>query len=135
MATHITSSLFNYEGKICRECHCDLPKKYPKNICPSCEERLLFSRVKDYIRSNDVTEYDVAREFDIPNAKVKGWIREGRIEYKELHRASVNALFCQQCGRSITFGSLCIDCLRKTNISGSATFTGEDEDRFRFIKK
>lgn len=137
MATRIAGSLFDNNVHGCQECHRDLPPDYPEEICPTCKERILFSQVKDFIRENDVTEFDVVKEFDIPLFKVKGWIREGRIEYKELQKPTVESLHCQKCGKAITFGSLCSECLRKENISGSATFTsGDSEDeKFRFLQK
>lgn len=136
MATRIMGSLFDHGIKSCTECHCDLPQDYKEDVCPACKERLLFSRVKDYIRENDVTEYDVAKEFDIPLFKIKGWIREGRIEYKEIKTPTVKNIHCQKCGKAIRFGSLCTECLRKSNISGSATFqSNEDDERFRFLQK
>lgn len=136
MATRLTESLFDNNHKVCSECHRDLPKDYPDTTCPACKERILFSKVKDFIRANDVTEFDVAKEFDIPIFKVKGWIREGRIEYKDLQPKTMKNLHCQHCGKSISFGSLCTECLRKSNISGNAAFPfGTEEEKFRFLQK
>ncbi len=136
MNQQVSESLFGDEVGGCKECHCNLPKNYTEEIFPNCKERLLFSKVKEYIRENDVTEYDVVKEFGIPLMKVKGWIREGRIEYKELHNPTLKNLNCQECGKSITFGSLCTDCLRKANVSGSASYSFEDvEQKFRFLQK
>lgn len=136
MATHFTDSLFDNGLKSCKECHRELQDDYPGDVCPACKERILFSQVKDFIRKNNVTEFDVAKEFNIPLFKVKGWIREGRIEYKELQKSSVKHIHCQKCGKAISFGALCTDCLRKANISGSAALTfGSEEDRFRFLQK
>jgi RecJ-like exonuclease len=138
MATRLTESLFDSDIKSCTECHRDLPKDYPEDTCPACKERLLFSKVKDFIRENDVTEFDVAKEFDIPLFKVKGWIREGRIEYKDLQPKTMKNLHCESCGKEISFGSLCTECLRKSNISGSASafpFSNDEEEKFRFLQK
>ena len=66
----------------CEVCNRPLPANSKGTICTFCAEQMLFSEVKDYIRENDVTEYDVAVHFDIPIQQVKRWIREGRIEYK-----------------------------------------------------
>lgn len=119
----------------CKECHRTLPKDYDDELCPACKERLLFSKVKDYIRANDVTEFDVAKHFEIPLFKVKGWIREGRIEYKELNTPSLKNLCCQKCGKPISFGSQCTDCLRQANVSGNAAFDLSNlDERFRFLQ-
>lgn len=137
MATRLARSLFSDNLNACTECHRDLPPDYPDTICPACKERLLFSQVKDFIRANDVTEFDVAKEFDIPLFKVKGWIREGRIEYKDLQPKTMKNLHCHNCGKSITFGSLCTECLRKSNISGSASspFGISEDEKFRYFQK
>lgn len=124
----------NPEG--CKECHRALPKDYKDELCPACKERLLFSKVKDYIRANDVTEFDVAKHFEIPLFKVKGWIREGRIEYKDLQIPSLKNLRCQKCGKPISFGSQCTDCLRQSNVSGNAALNLDNlDERIRFLQK
>ena len=69
-------------SKYCKVCRRALPSDFEAELCPGCEENELFNRVKDFIRSRDVTEYQVADEFGLPLRKVKGWIKEGRIEYK-----------------------------------------------------
>ncbi len=138
MATRLTESLFDNEIGTCKECRCNLPKNYTEDICPACKERILFSQVKDFIRENDVTEFDVAEHFSIPLHRVKGWIREGRIQYKELQaQPTMESLHCQNCGEAITFGSLCTKCLRQANVSGNAvySFDQQTEERFRYLQK
>ena len=137
MATLMAASLFDNDIHTCKECRRELPNNYKEEICPACKERILFSEVKDFIRENDVNEFEVAQKFNIPLFKVKGWIREGRIEYKELQRPSMKNLHCQKCGKEISFGSLCTECLRKANISGSASLlpNGSEEEKFRFLQK
>ena len=137
IATQISKSLFNNEARSCKECRRDLKPEYPDDTCPACKERLLFNQVKEYIRENDVTEFQVSEHFHIPHFKVKGWIREGRIQYKDLQTPTMETLHCQECGEPITFGTLCTKCLRKSNISGNAIGKSGDEDdvRFRFLQK
>lgn len=118
--------------KECKDCHRALPEDYEDELCPRCKDRELFSRVKEYIRSNDVTEFMVAEEFNIPLSKVKGWIREGRIEYKELNIPKIESVHCTKCGAPIRFGSLCSQCQKKSNMAGAATYALKDKDeRFR----
>ena len=135
MATLNSKSLFDSGIKACKECHRDLKPEYPEDTCPACKERMLFSRVKDFIRENDVTEFQVAEHFEIPLFKVKGWIREGRIQYKDVQTPTLETLHCTECGEPITFGSLCSKCLRKSNISGNAFSSDEEDVRFRFLQK
>ena len=63
-------SLFN-NYKYCESCRRPLPLSFEGTICSSCQEQQLFQKVKEFIRSNDVTEYDVAQEFNIPLQRVK----------------------------------------------------------------
>ena len=100
-------------------CHRPLASAYHEDICPPCAEYLLFQQVKDFIRANDVNEYQVAEHFHIPLQQVKGWIREGRIQYKETNDQKVT-MHCQLCGTPVTFGTLCTKCLKAQNLSGSA---------------
>ena len=55
--------------KYCEECKRPLPLTYKENLCPSCIEQKLFREVKEYIRENDVNEYDVAEHFGTLCAK------------------------------------------------------------------
>lgn len=71
-------------------------------------------RVKDYIRSNVVNEYMVADHFQISIKKVRNWIKEGRIEYVEKDTQIVGTK-CQRCGKPVSFGTLCPDCMRLMN--------------------
>ena len=98
--------------KYCEECKRPLPLTYKENLCPSCIEQKLFREVKEYIRENDVNEYDVAQHFHIPHMQVKKWIREGRIEYKDDHLNTIT-MHCTRCGAPISFGTLCAKCMRQ----------------------
>ena len=81
----------------CKSCKRPLPKDYAQDLCTRCQEIQLFHDVKDYIRSNDVNEYEVADHFNIPLRQVKEWIREGRIEYKETFaQNSIEGIHCQR---------------------------------------
>ena len=93
---------------------------YKENLCPSCIEQKLFREVKEYIRENDVNEYDVAQHFHIPHMQVKKWIREGRIEYKDDHLNTIT-MHCTRCGAPISFGTLCAKCMRQKDVSGHSS--------------
>lgn len=88
---------------ICRICHITLPDTYTDAICPMCKETELFMEVKNFIREHDVNENDVAEHFNIPINQVRGWIKEGRISYKEMkgiHSTdkSKEPRICRECG-------------------------------------
>ncbi len=114
--------------KECVNCHRVLPSDYAYNICPKCKEDELFSRVKDYIRTHDVNEYMVANEFQIPLRKVRSWIKEGRIEYVDKDTRIVGTK-CQRCGKPVTFGMLCPDCMRLLNYSNKKIQIASNEER------
>lgn len=124
----------------CPQCGRILPQDYPKgDFCPACKEMNLFDEVREYIRANDVNEFEVAIHFNIPRSKVKEWIAEGRIEYKEEGgmRFLAHGL-CELCGAPIPFGTICTKCKRKLNDErrqGFAIIKPSDEDeRMRFLK-
>ena len=92
-------SLFNNNTKVCENCKRSLPHDYKENLCPRCLDLALFHEVKEFIRTHDVNEYEVAEHFKIPLRQVKSWIKDGRIEYKQSESASTIAgLHCQRCG-------------------------------------
>ena len=94
------ASLFS-NSKQCENCGRPLSTSNDTNLCKVCAEKQLFQEVKEYIRTNDVNEYMVAEYFNIPLKKVKGWIREGRIEYKNPEaQKTIEGLHCQKCDSS-----------------------------------
>ena len=110
-----SQSLFD-NVKVCENCKRPLPYNYTEALCPRCLDMMLFREVKEYIRTHDVNEYDVAQHFNIPLRQVKNWIKEGRIEYKTTEtRSTIEGLHCQRCGAPVSFGTLCPKCLRLLN--------------------
>lgn len=105
----------------CKQCKRMLAKSYTEDICPTCLEINLFSEVREFIRNHDVNEFDVAEKFQIPRSKVKGWIKEGRIEYKEgTGMTQLKDVYCVECGKPIISGRMCADCLRKSHLKDNA---------------
>lgn len=123
-------NLNNY--KQCEYCGRPLPNDYPKTLCPTCLDKILFSEVKEFIRNNDVNEFQVAEHFNISIRQVKEWIRQGRIEYKEKNSgASLTSIHCQRCGSPVNFGTLCPKCLKLLNsnvqVYSSPSYTNDSE--------
>lgn len=67
--------------KYCEHCGSPIPRSSEFACCSSCQDTILFRAVKDYIRENNVNEFQVAEHFGIPLGLVKRWMRELRIEY------------------------------------------------------
>lgn len=115
--------------KYCEICGVPLPLTYEKSVCPACTEEKLFRDVKEYIRANDVTEYDVAYEFHIPVRKVKKWIQEGRIEYKENNaNKGIMDVHCKICGKPVSFGTVCSECLKQSNSVAHASSASKTQE-------
>mgnify|MGYP002536908986 FL=1 len=114
--------------KYCKNCGRVLSPTYEAELCPTCEENQLFDKVRDYIRKNDVTEMQVAEHFGIPQKKVKAWIKEGRIEYKEDgDKRALVSIRCAKCGAKVTFGTLCSRCLKIMKLENTQKGKEENE--------
>lgn len=123
--------------KPCSMCGRLMPIDYEKDCCPACEDNVLFKEVREYIRSHDVTEYELAEIFHISQSKVRKWIKEGRIEYASSENKMVNTR-CQRCGAPVTFGTLCTNCMRVMNGNKEVSYTSadrkqRDRERMRFL--
>lgn len=127
------NALFN-NYKYCEDCGKPLPLTYKNSRCPFCIEQKLFHDVRDYIRENDVTEYQVSEHFNIPLHLVKKWIKEGRIEYKDMGIGSLMSNHCERCGAPVTFGTLCAKCLKLMNTSGHSATQQLEPSHMRFLE-
>ncbi|MCH5267680.1 MAG: hypothetical protein J1E62_04975 [Lachnospiraceae bacterium] len=122
--------------KNCIQCSRRLHPQYEKDICPTCIELNLFSEVKEYIRNNDVNETQVAEHFNLPNSKVRSWIREGRIQYKDtVGNKTMSQVFCQICGKPLDFGTVCAECRHLRGLEVVAKQHQEEVGQMRFIDR
>ena len=71
------------EVKYCKMCRKALPPLSDREYCYACEELLLFDKVREFVRNNDVNEYQVAEYFDIPVRMVKQWIKGEELNIKK----------------------------------------------------
>ena len=124
-------------SKFCAWCHCPIPEDSEDDLCKNCQASREFKEIREYVREHNVNEFQLAEAFEIPLRKVKQWIREGRLEYREEVRTMVN-LHCQRCGKAIQFGNFCTECMRmEYGVQGGfETFQNNDADeQIRFYKK
>ena len=120
--------------KQCIKCGRDMHIVYKEDLCPICKEIELFSQVKEFIRENvDVREQDVADKFSIPLRKVREWIREGRIQYKEEKTEKIANLKCKICGKPISFGATCAECHSLQQLQVVATWRKTEEEKMHFL--
>jgi len=122
------------EVRECLQCGRTLGKYYDKDVCPLCMEINLFAEVKEFIRSNDVRELDVANHFNIPVSKVRSWVKQGRIEYKTLDGRTVSGVYCQVCGKKLEFGTVCPECRKLEQLQVVSAEYGETQKgEMRFL--
>ncbi len=125
------------EYKTCEFCQARMPADFVSDVCPNCAERILFAQVRAFIRSGDYNEYEVAKAFDIPLKKVKDWIKEGRIEYKDTPGKKLMSTKgkCVICGNPSISGDICIECEKKLRVRGFGLGNYKYENgEIRFIK-
>ena len=105
----------NSGPRVCKNCGRKLLPGMKGDLCPKCAEQELFCDVRDYIRANDVKDYDVAEHFGIPLGQVKAWIKQGRIQYKDdpTMKQVIMGNYCQICGTPTSFGTICPKCMRE----------------------
>ena len=107
---------WEHEERICRNCGRKIlyTQDLKADLCPKCRDQELFYQVKDYIRANDVKDYDVAKHFGIPLSKVNEWIKQGRIQYKDdpSMKAVIMGNYCEVCGSPVAFGTVCPSCMK-----------------------
>ena len=104
-------------NKVCIQCKRPLSGNYQDEICPECLDKNLFNEVRDYIRANNVTEYQVAEHFNIPLRKVRRWIDEDRIQYVFPEKGiALSGLRCLECKAYIKEGYYCEKCKKKRQI-------------------
>lgn len=122
--------------KPCSMCGRPILVRGNREYCSICEDNALFKEVREYIRSHDVNEYELAEIFHIPQSKVHNWIKEGRIEYASGENKMVSTR-CQRCGAPVSFGTLCSGCMRVMNgnkeISYISSGQSHDRNRMRFL--
>lgn len=128
-----------HDIKVCKNCGRKIFHDPQADLCPMCKEQELFYEVKDYIRKNDVKDYDVAKKFGIPLSKVNEWIKQGRIQYKDdpTMKAVIMGNYCQVCGSPTNFGTICPKCMKmqkRESIHGVAINKINPEDnKMRFL--
>ena len=130
------------QPRVCVNCGRRILHDGKKNLCPKCAEQELFCEVRDYIRANDVKDYQVAEHFNIPLGKVKEWIKQGRIQYKDdpTMKQIIMGNYCQVCGTPTNFGTICPKCMREKRRSEQigiaiAAPKPEGSNKMRFMEE
>ena len=95
----------------CKRCKKIFQYVTGQQICQDCKtaDEVTFKKVKDYIYSNPgVTLSEVSNELDVSVERIKGYLRDGRLEI--VGGESNLFLDCEGCGKAIKTGRFCDDC-------------------------
>ncbi len=82
-------------------------------ICKSCfdEEEKIFEEVRLYIKEHpDSRMGEVSDATGVSAKKIIRYIKEGRLE---ISKGMVGEVKCDSCGKPITTGKFCSDCIKK----------------------
>lgn len=82
-------------------------------ICPDCKKKDEedFKRVKDYLYEHPgASMTELANILEVSVAKIKRYLKEGRLEIVE---GSNFILSCERCGASIRTGRYCDSCMKE----------------------
>lgn len=130
------------ETKNCKICMRLFNTICGQKICPSCNAMLedKFKEVKEYILNNkNITINIIAKEFNIPNAQIKQWIKEERLIFSE---DSIGGIECEGCGKYIKTGRFCNHCkislvnqLNNRKDTYNITKDRKSENKMRFLHK
>ncbi|OON95699.1 MAG: hypothetical protein ATN36_00915 [Epulopiscium sp. Nele67-Bin005] len=99
------------ELKLCRRCKSLFQYTGGKPICTACkkEEEQQFMEIRDYLRDNPkATFVSCSDATGVPVKLIEDFIKEGRLV---LSPSSPMAPQCETCGKDITTGRLCQQCL------------------------
>lgn len=80
-------------------------------ICPDCkqEDEEDFKKVKEYLYDHPkASMYEVSKELNISIQRIKGYLKEGRLEI--VGDGGNMFLECERCGKSISSGRYCNEC-------------------------
>lgn len=83
-------------------------------ICPACKEadEENFKKVKEYLyKSPGATLSEVSTELDISVERIKGYLKEGRLEI--IGGEGNLVLECENCGKAIRTGRFCDQCSKE----------------------
>ena len=85
---HLKDAPGNGQGEktayVCKGCGQTFARLSAQGFCERCADYELYKKVKEYVRAHDnVNEWMVADVFDIPVERVKNWIKEGYLSYKD----------------------------------------------------
>lgn len=82
-------------------------------VCQDCrkQDEEDFKRVKEYLYDHPrATIFEVSKELDVSVQKIKGYLKEGRLEIVGDEANMI--LECESCGKSLRTGRFCDECAK-----------------------
>ena len=99
--------------KNCRKCGRMFQTLSDERICKECKGRLeeKFQEVKAYIQENrQATLQEISHACDVTVKQIEQWVREERLFFSEDSPVKIR---CEGCGREISSGRYCSECIGK----------------------
>ena len=97
--------------KNCSQCGC-LFTYAGRNICNKCleKEEEEYKIVRKYVRDHPgASVLEVSEQTEIEEENILQFIRDGRLK----SQGFTGALACENCGKSISTGRFCTDCMQQ----------------------
>ncbi|MDR2898820.1 MAG: MerR family transcriptional regulator [Clostridiales bacterium] len=106
-----------------------------KPICEDCvlQEEKDFIRIKEHLNEHPgISIVELSKETEVPVNRITKYLKEGRLE---IISDEGELLSCEKCGRPITSGRFCEDCLVKLNSAISDLYTPPEIKEDNYGKK
>ena len=100
-----------------------------QTLCLDCieQDEKDFRRIREYIYEHPGAKiFDVSLNLDVSIAKIKRYLREGRLEIMEKNNLFLK---CEMCGKPICSGNYCDDCFKQVNHDYKAVFVGKSASK------
>jgi flagellar operon protein (TIGR03826 family) len=85
-----------------------------RNLCKNCleEEEKEFEKVREYVRKHrGASVIEVSEATEVEEETIVQFLRDGRLESRGL----AASIFCERCGRTISSGRLCEQCVKEVD--------------------
>lgn len=114
---------------VCKVCKKLFHSLKEEKICPDCKEEQAdeFRKVKQYIREHKGAGIEeVSQACEVSHKQLLNWVREERLYFDD---AAKVALPCLRCGKGISMGKYCNECLANYKDEVSAMETKKTEEK------
>jgi hypothetical protein len=117
----------------CPRCGKFFEPKGLSNVCPDCFEQELaeFDRIREYLFLHPKAKvFEVSNVLNISIAKIKYFLREGRLEIIEKNNLFLR---CEMCGKPICSGTCCDECQKQAAHDYKSTYVGVSAQKLNYL--